>query len=94
MLQNSKDINHCLSQINPETKNDLLYIVPLTADTDSANLDTAKTITRSREQEDIFYNLCRIQRNNEWKVILELMMHKNAMMTTMPNDIVIMLIKK
>ena len=45
------------------------------------------------EQELIIYLLHGIPRNDEWKVILELMMEKNAMMTTTPDEIVTKLVK-
>jgi len=57
-------------------------------------MDTAKTIAKMSEQEHIFYLLHGIPRNNEWKVFLELMKDKNAMMTTMPDEIVTKLVDK
>jgi hypothetical protein len=47
-----------------------------------------------REQEHIFCLLRGIPRNDEWKVILELLMDKTATMTATPNEIVTKLVKK
>jgi len=44
-------------------------------------------------QERIFYLLHRIPRNDEWTVFLELMMDKNSMMTTTPNEIITKLVE-
>jgi hypothetical protein len=46
------------------------------------------------DQEHIFYLLCGIPRNDEWKVFLELMMDKNATMTATPDEIVTKLVEK
>ena len=45
------------------------------------------------EQDHIFYLLCRIPRNNEWKVFLELMINKNATMTATPDEKVTKLVE-
>jgi len=66
---------------------------PLTTDTD-ADTDSAETNAKMSEQEHIFYLLRGIPRKNEWKVIMELMMDKNATMTTTPDEIVTKLIEQ
>jgi hypothetical protein len=66
----------------------------MTTNTDTATgPDSVKTIANMSEQEHIFYLLRRIPRNNEWKVILELMMDRNATMTATPNEIVTKLVE-
>jgi hypothetical protein len=46
------------------------------------------------EQEHIFYLLCGIPRNDEWKVFLQQMMDKNTTMTATPDEIVTKLVEK
>jgi hypothetical protein len=68
---------------------------PITTDTDATDTDaSAMLIAKMSEQEHIFYLLRGIPRNDEWKVILELMMNKNAMMTATSDEIVNNLIEK
>jgi len=98
-LQDCGDVDNYASQIDRKFKNYNLCIGPIapsTSDTDAADTDTdsAKTIAKMTEQEHIFYLLHGIPRNDEWKVFLELMMDKNAMMTATPDEIVTKLIKK
>jgi hypothetical protein len=69
-------------------------IAPSTTDTYAADMDSAKTIAKMREQEHNFYLLRRIPRNDEWKVFLELMMDKNTTMTATCDVIVNKLIEK
>jgi hypothetical protein len=57
-------------------------------------MDSANTIAKMSEPEPIFYLLPGIPRNDKWKVFLELMMNKNAMMTATPDEIVTKLIQK
>jgi hypothetical protein len=52
------------------------------------------TIAMISEQEHIISLLCRIPRDNRWKGFLELMMEKNATMTTTPDEIITKLVKK
>jgi hypothetical protein len=68
----------------------------LTAGTEVANTatDSAKTIAKMSEQEQIFYLLRGIPRNDEWNVFLQLMMDKNTMMTTTPDEIITKLAAK
>ena len=61
----------------------------MTTDTDAADTDTAKILAKMSGQEHMVYT-----RNDEWQVFLKLMTAKNAMMTTKPNEIVTMLVKK
>jgi hypothetical protein len=46
------------------------------------------------EQEHIFHLLRGIPRNDEWKVLLELLMDKNATMTATPDEIVAKFVEK
>jgi hypothetical protein len=87
MLQDSGDVNNYALWIDRKLKDYNLCVEPMTTDTD-ADRDSAMTITKMREQEQIFYLLCGIPRNDEWKVFLELMMDKNTTMTAMPHEIV------
>jgi hypothetical protein len=57
-------------------------------------MDTAKTIAKMSKQEDIFYLLHGIRRNDEWKVFLEIMMEKNATMTATSDEIISKLVEK
>jgi len=57
-------------------------------------MDSAKTIAKISEQQHIFYLLCGIPTNDEWKVFLELMIDKNATMTATPYEIVTKLVEK
>jgi hypothetical protein len=54
----------------------------------------AKTITQMSEPEHIFYLLCVIPMNDEWKFFLELMMDKHTTMTTVPDELVTKLVLK
>jgi len=66
---------------------------PWTTDTDAADMDSAKIIAKMSEQEHIV-NLFRvIQTYNEWKVLLEIMMDKNAMMTATHSESITKLIE-
>jgi len=91
--QNCWDVDDYTSQIDPKVKDYNLCAGPSTTAIDT-NMDSAKTNTRMSEQECIFYLLCGIPRNDEWRVFLELMMDKNAMMTTTPKEIVTKLVEK
>jgi len=85
-LQDCGDVDNYASRIDRKVKDYNLCArptAPSTTDTD-ADTDTAKTIAKMSEQEHIFYLLRCIPRNDEWKVFLELMMDKNATMTTTP----------
>jgi hypothetical protein len=91
-IQDCGDVDNYASRIDRKVKDYNLCSGPTTTDTDAdAN---AKTIAKMSEQEHIFYLLCGIPRNDEWKVFLELMMNKNATMTATPNEIVTKLIEK
>ena len=96
--QDCGDVTNQASQINWKIKDDNLCVGPIapsTTDTDAADTDaSAKTIARISEQEHILYLLCRIPRNDEWKNFLELMMDKNATITTTPDEIVTKLVEK
>ena len=95
-LQNSGDVDNCALHINQKVKDYSLCAgptAPLTTDTDAADTDSAKTIAKRSEQENIFCLLCGIPRNHKWKLFQKLMMHKNGTMTAMPDEIVTMLIK-
>jgi len=96
-LQNSQDVDNHVSQIDRKVKDYNLCAGQSTTVTDTAHTDThanANTIGKMSEQEHIFYLLCGIPRNNEWKVFLELKMEKNATVATTPNEIVTKLVKK
>jgi hypothetical protein len=89
-LQDCGDVNNSRSQIDLKVKDYNLCTrptAPLTIDTDSDKV-TAKTIPKMSEQEHIFYLLCGIPRNHEWKVFLELIMDKHATMNATPGEIV------
>jgi hypothetical protein len=84
IYQKIKDCNLCLGPIAPST-----------AGTDVAETDTnTKTIAKMSEKEHIIYHLHGIPRNNMWKLSLELMMDKNAMMTATHDEIVTKLVEK
>jgi len=84
-LQDCGDVDNYASRIDRKVKDYNLCAGPTTTDTDAT--DSAKTISQISKQEHIFYLLCGIPRNDEWKVLLELMMDKNATMTATPDDI-------
>jgi len=90
-LQDCGDVDYNALRIDRKAKDYNLCAGPSTTDTDA---DTAKTIAKMSEQEHIFYLLCGIPRNDQWKVFLELMMDKNATMTATPDEIVTKLIEK
>jgi len=92
-LQDCGDVDNYASRIDRKVKDYNLCARPTTTDTD-ADTDSAKTIAKMSEQEHIFYLLRGIPRNDEWKVFLELMMDKNATMTTTPDEIVTKLVEK
>jgi len=95
-LRDCGDVDNYASRIDQKVKDYNLctgLTAPSTTDTD-ADTDTAKTIAKMSEQENIFYLLCGIPKNDKWKVFLELMMDKNATMTTTPDEIVTKLIEK
>jgi hypothetical protein len=82
-------------QIDLRVKDYNLSTGPTTNDTDAADTNVnAKTIPKLSEQEHILYLLRGIPSNDEWKVFLELMLNKNTMMTTTPDEIVTKLIEK
>jgi len=96
-LQDWGDDHNYASRIDRRVKDYNLCAgptAPSTIDTDAADTDSAKTIAIVYEQVHIFYLLRWIPRNDEWKVFLELMMDKHAMMTAMPDEIVTKLIEK
>jgi len=71
-LQGCGDIDNYASPIDRNVKDHNLCAgptTPSTTDTD-ADTDSAKTIAKMSNQEHIFYLLCGIPRNDEWKVIL------------------------
>jgi len=90
-LQDCGDVDNYASWIDRKVKDYNLCAGPSPTDTDA---DTAKTIGKMSQQEHIFYLLCGIPRNDEWKVFLELMMDKNATMTATPGEIVTKLVEK
>jgi len=92
-LQDCGEVDNYASRIDRKVKDYNLCAGPTTTDSD-ADMDSAKTIPKMSEQEHIFYLLRGIPRNNEWKVFLELMMDKNAMMSATPDWIVTKLIEK
>ena len=95
-LQDCGDVDNYASRIDRKIKDYNLCAAPTapsTTDTD-ANTDTAKTIAKMGEQEHIFCLLRGIPRNDEWKVFLELIIVKNATMTTTPDEIVTKLVEK
>jgi len=93
-LQDCWDVDNYALRINRKIKDYNLCDEPTatsTAGTDATNTDTdanAKTIAKVSEQEDIFYLLCGIPRNDQWKVFLQLMVDKNTTMTATPDEIV------
>jgi len=96
-LQDCRDVDNYPSWIARKVNNYNLCAgptVPSTTDTDAPNMDSAKTIPKASEQEHIFYLLLGIPRNDEWKVVLELMRNKNATMTTTPDEIITKLVEK
>jgi len=99
-LQDCGDVNNYASRIDQKIKDYNIWAgltATSTASTNAANTDTnanAKTIAMMSEQEHIFYLLCRIPRNDQWKVFLELMMDKNVRVTTTPEEIVPKLVEK
>jgi len=96
-LQDCRDVDNYPSWIAQKVNNYNLCAeptVPSTTDTDAPNMDSAKTIPKASEQEHIFHLLLGIPRNDEWKVVLELMRNKNATMTTTPDEIITKLVEK
>ena len=99
-LQDCGDVDKYASRINRKIKEYNLCTgqrVTLTAGTDAADAETdvnSKTIAKMHEQEHLFYLLCGIPTNDEWKIFLELMMDKNGRMTTTPEEIVTKLVEK
>jgi len=91
-LQDCGDVDNYASLIDRKVKDYNLCAGPSTTDT-ATDTDSAKTIAKMSEQEDIFYLLRGIPRNDEWKVFLELMMDKNATMTATPDEIVTKLVE-
>jgi len=99
-LQDCRDVDNYASRIDRKIKDYNLctaLTATLTAGTDAADTDTdanTKTIAKMSEQEQIFYLLRGIPRNDKRKVFVELMMDKNATMTAMPDEIVTKLVEK
>jgi len=92
-LQDCGDVDNYTSRIDRKVKDYNLCAGPTT--TDAAVTDAnAKSIPKMSEQEQIFHLLCGIPRNDEWKVILELVMDRNATMTATPDEIVTKLVEK
>jgi len=92
-LQECGDVDNYALRIDWKVKDYNLWAGPSTTDTD-ADTDSAKRIAKMSEQEPIFYLLRGIPRNDKWKVFLELMMDKNAMLTATPDEIVTKLVEK
>jgi hypothetical protein len=90
-LTECRDVDNHASRIDRKVKDYNLYAGSSTTDTDA---DPAKTIAKMSEQDHIFHLLCGIPRNEEWKVFIELIIDKNAMMTANPDEIVTKLIQK
>jgi hypothetical protein len=90
--QQSRDVDNNALRINEKVKDYYLCTRPSTTDTD-ADTETAETIAKMSEQEPIFDLLRGITRNDKWQVFLELLMDKNATMTTTPDEIVSMLVE-
>jgi len=96
-LRDCGDVDNYASRIDRNVKDYNICAgptAPSTTDTNAARMDSAKTIAKMSEQEHIFYLLRGFQRNDEWKVFLELMMDKNATITATPDEIVIKLVEK
>jgi hypothetical protein len=93
MLQDCGHIDNYASWMDWKAKDQNLSTGPMTTDTDG-DTDIAKIIAKMSGLEHIFNLLCRIPRNNKWKVFLERVMDKNAIMTATPNEIVTKLVKK
>jgi len=93
-LQDGGDVDNYRSQIDRKVKDYNLCAGPSTTVTDATITDSAKTIAKISEQEYIVYLLCGIPRNDEWNVFLELMMDKNATMTSTPDEIITKLVEK
>jgi len=91
-LPDCGDVDNYASRVDRKVNDNNLGTGPSTADTD-ADRDTAMTIAKMSEQEHIFYLLRGIPTNDEGKVFLELMMDRNATMTTTPNEIVTKLVQ-
>jgi hypothetical protein len=91
-LQDRRDVDNYASRIDRNIKDNNLCAGSSTTDTDD-DMDSAKTIAKMSEQQHIFYLLHVIPRNDEWRVILELMMDQNATMTTRPDEIVTKLVE-
>ena len=92
-LQDCGDVDSYALWTNLTVRDYHLCAGPSTTDTDATNMDSAKTISQMSEREHIFYLLRRIPNKDVWKVFLELMMDKNATMTTTPDEIVTKLIE-
>jgi hypothetical protein len=96
-LQDCPVVDNYASRIDPKVKDyDLCtgLTAPSTTDAVATDTDSAKTITKMSKQKHIFYLLCGIPKNNEWKVFLELMMDKNATITATPDEIITKLVEK
>jgi hypothetical protein len=91
-LQDRRDVDNYASRIDRNIKNNNLCAGSSTTNTDD-DMDTTKTIAKMSEQQHIVYLLHVIPRNDEWRVILELMIDQNAMMTTRPDEIVTKLVE-
>jgi len=94
-LQHCGDVDNYAPRIDQKVKGSNLCAGPTTTNTDATDADaSAKTIAKMSKQEHIFFLLCGIPRNDEWKVFLELMMDKNATITATPDEIITTLVEK
>jgi hypothetical protein len=75
-LQDCGDVDNYASRIDRNVEDYNLCAGPTTTDTD-ADKHIAVPIAWMSEQEHIFNLLCKIPRNDKWKVYLELMMNRN-----------------
>jgi hypothetical protein len=90
-IQDCRDVDNYASPIDRKVREYNLCAGPSTTDTDA---DAAKTINKMSEEEHIFHLLRGIPRNDEWNVLLELLMDKNATMTATPDEIVTKFVEK
>jgi hypothetical protein len=93
-LQDWGDVNNYASLIDPKVKDYNRCAVPSTTDSDATDTDSANIVAKMSEQEDFVYLLRGIPKNDKWKVFLELMMDKNATITTTHNELVTKLFEK
>ena len=83
-------------------KSDALETYPLRSNQKVKNFDLcseastseAKRLAKMTDEQQVFYLLHGIPRNDDWRFFVELMMDKNATATLVPDEIVINLIEK